>query len=335
MEFRNEHQMMDFVLLMGLESAVNHQIKTKSPPYVVEAHKEMIKAGLTDKEAKKKLTHTLWLCVMKMLNQENLVFPLESYESEVRRLLNEFRERNQAQKDTIAHARKQACFIKVWLKGHKTRLNREMMVPFSWSVAQLAQSVLATMHADAGHLYTVEHKDILYDCGYEMDDTMELFSREIIRNAESVRLCDIPIQANDKMIMMYDFGEGWEFEIKIESFSPIDSKLEYPYLVKGKGGGILEDNRVVFDFLIRGDEESMKEYFKQDQPITLMKKEAESNANDDFDPMLDDEEDGFDDNDFLHSFDSLDVTFFDLEDERAYLSETYETIRMMYLDMME
>ncbi len=45
----------------------------------------------------------------------------------------------------------------------------------------------------------------------------------------------------DQVLYEYDFGDGWIHAIEVQKILPIDDKLHYPYLLKGKGSCPPED----------------------------------------------------------------------------------------------
>ena len=63
------------------------------------------------------------------------------------------------------------------------------------------------------------------DNGYGSDQLLD--SRE-------VRLKDVITQPKDIINYLYDFGDGWRHQIKVEKFLPIDTATKYPTCIDGQ-----------------------------------------------------------------------------------------------------
>lgn len=60
-------------------------------------------------------------------------------------------------------------------------------------------------------------------------------------SADRVRLCDFKFRKNEKFLYEYDFGDCWQHEVRVETFSVPDNNHPYPYCVGGKRRAPPED----------------------------------------------------------------------------------------------
>jgi hypothetical protein len=53
-------------------------------------------------------------------------------------------------------------------------------------------------------------------------------------NPKHVRLCDFKFRVNERFRYEYDFGDGWEHQVRLEARLPLNDKLIYPRCIGGK-----------------------------------------------------------------------------------------------------
>lgn len=116
---------------------------------------------------------------------------------------------------------------------------REIEITSVSSVAKLGYAVLAAFESTASHLFNIRFGGKRYEIVFEEDD----FDDEPAIDPIKTKLSALKLSVGDKLIMEYDYGAGWEFEIKLLSITEMKrgTGTHYPYVTDGKGKGIIED----------------------------------------------------------------------------------------------
>jgi hypothetical protein len=63
----------------------------------------------------------------------------------------------------------------------------------------------------------------------------------VVEDDRDVSLADLDLGSRDKMLYHYQFGEGWEVEIRVEKVSPLEKGSSYPLCTGGERAGPPED----------------------------------------------------------------------------------------------
>ena len=115
---------------------------------------------------------------------------------------------------------------------------RDIEITSISSVAKLGYSVLASFESLANHLFNIRYNDDLYEIVFE-----DAFEDEAVIDPIETKLSDLKLSVGDILMMVYDYGAGWEFEIELLSITLMKkgAHAHYPYIVDGKGRGIIED----------------------------------------------------------------------------------------------
>ena len=144
--------------------------------------------------------------------------------------------------------------LKVSLDGFDDKIYRIYDVTATSYLSNLAYTILGSFNTLAYHLYKFELNGDTYHCDIcaDMIDEYEINSRRVTLN-------QLHLQKNDKFIMNYDFGCDWQFNIEVIDILEKDNNIIYPYIVDGKGKGIIEDEgRGTLDEFIKAKDEGRK-----------------------------------------------------------------------------
>lgn len=131
--------------------------------------------------------------------------------------------------------------FKVKLREFEEHLWREFEISSSSTVAKLGYAVLAMFEAQGSHLFCIKFDNERYENVF--DDIYEGFGIEVI-DPTSVKLSSLKLNTGDLLSVEYDYGAGWTFDIEFISSEPMKKGMgtHYPYVVAGKGWGIIEDS---------------------------------------------------------------------------------------------
>ena len=113
---------------------------------------------------------------------------------------------------------------------------RKIEITSASTLAKLGYAVLAAFDADGSHLFEIEFSERHFGYNYENEDGNLI-------DITTIKLNEFNLSVGDEFNMVYDFGAGWAFSIVMLSAVPMKkgTGTHYPYIVSGKGDGIMED----------------------------------------------------------------------------------------------
>jgi len=108
---------------------------------------------------------------------------------------------------------------------------RRIVAPADLDLDDLAMAILGAFDFDNDHLYCFEVPDrrgrtLRIACGYEHDASAY---------TDDVRLGDVPLPVGGTMTFVFDYGDTWDFAVKLESVDTKKSKLKTPKVTAKKG----------------------------------------------------------------------------------------------------
>ncbi len=129
--------------------------------------------------------------------------------------------------------------FKVKTRGLENHIWREIEISSESSVAKLGYSILAAFGAKANHLFCVNTATMKYEL--IMDDFYDVKRTDI--SPINTKLSELKLKSQDMLVMEYDYGTGWNFDIEFMSESQMKQGMgtHYPYISNGAGAGIIED----------------------------------------------------------------------------------------------
>jgi hypothetical protein len=108
---------------------------------------------------------------------------------------------------------------------------RRLAAPAETSLEDFAHEVLDAFDFDHDHLYEFTYQDrrgmIVQVVAPPIEDAEAW--------ADETRLGDLPISEDDTITMLYDFGDSWTFQVKLEQISDQPSLREGPEVIKRSG----------------------------------------------------------------------------------------------------
>jgi hypothetical protein len=110
---------------------------------------------------------------------------------------------------------------------------RQLAVPSHLSLDELAGAILTAVNFDFDHLYRFTYANRFgASKAVECPDISEHPEGPL---TTEVRLGDLPLQVGQSMTFIYDFGDWWEFDIKLEQIKPPDAQLKQVKLLAQDG----------------------------------------------------------------------------------------------------
>lgn len=124
--------------------------------------------------------------------------------------------------------------IRVTLQGFKREINRTMLINDNVELETFCRAIITAMNGDLSHLYNLKYKNKYY-----IMNEMELNQYNEV-NMGSLRISELDLSEKDKMIINYDYGDNWNFEITIQKIIKGHNDKNIVVLA-GKGKGIEDD----------------------------------------------------------------------------------------------
>lgn len=130
--------------------------------------------------------------------------------------------------------------IRTKLRGFRPSTWRRFIISGNSSVSMLMRAILFMFNVDWGHLYDLYNPAT--DIRYENQETIEAMSEWKSEDAVNAEWGKVSIfEQGDKLILSYDYGDGWEFEVDIKKVDNSALAPKYPHILSGKGLGIIDD----------------------------------------------------------------------------------------------
>lgn len=131
----------------------------------------------------------------------------------------------------------------VELSYFKPRMWRRLLIDSNLPLAELGYAIIAMFRAQASHLFHFWHPgkyDLYYECAcFESADSWGFGSTHIRSvDARDVTIAKIFPKVGSTLNFEYDFGDSWDFKIKLEKIINEPRSLE---VIGGAGYGIIED----------------------------------------------------------------------------------------------
>lgn len=111
----------------------------------------------------------------------------------------------------------------------KPAIWRQILVDSAVSLGDLHKIVQTTIGWTNSHLHQFIHNDKFY-CLPGEDD----YPNENQLDYSDIKLDNLITKIGESLTYEYDFGDGWEHEIKLEKILPADPKAELPRCIAGE-----------------------------------------------------------------------------------------------------
>ena len=117
--------------------------------------------------------------------------------------------------------------LHILLKHSKPKIWRRFLVTEDTSLGKLHKIIQEVMGWEDYHLHAFEIGETQFGVIDEEGDND-------FEDEKKVKLADLRLAEKQKFEYVYDFGDNWEHEIKVEKILPFDSSVKYPKCLDGK-----------------------------------------------------------------------------------------------------
>lgn len=122
--------------------------------------------------------------------------------------------------------------LKVLLKGVRPPVWRRIHVPGNITLNQLHEILQEAMGWSNYHLHLFETAVRTFTAPGMDENWDDVGSKD--EDDTQVELREVVTRVGQKLRYVYDFGDGWEHEIKVEKILPPDAKVRYPICLAGQ-----------------------------------------------------------------------------------------------------
>ncbi len=126
--------------------------------------------------------------------------------------------------------------LRIWLNDITPRIVRRVEVPANMSLVELHGVIQIVMGWKSAHLFQFKvGSDYFGLVDPDFDDGY-------LKDCTKLSLEDLGLAEKASFLYQYDFGDGWDHDIRIEKISASDPQKTYPYCVSGKRACPPEDS---------------------------------------------------------------------------------------------
>lgn len=123
--------------------------------------------------------------------------------------------------------------LKISLTRSKPLIWRQILVSSGISFFELHHIIQIVMGWKNYHLFEFNLEG--YRIGeIEEEEKSSGYGSDQVFNSRSIKLSDVITQPNDSLIYLYDFGDGWKHQVKVEQFRDIENEKMYPTCIDGQ-----------------------------------------------------------------------------------------------------
>jgi Plasmid pRiA4b ORF-3-like protein len=107
---------------------------------------------------------------------------------------------------------------------------RLIAIPADHTLEDLVRQILRSVHFDHDHLYNFSYRD-------RSGTTIRVSDPQCGDSpcTDEVRIGELPLDPGQAMDLLYDYGDNWEFTIKLERVEPPGTKIKAPRIMESHG----------------------------------------------------------------------------------------------------
>jgi len=127
--------------------------------------------------------------------------------------------------------------LKMSLRDSQPLIWRRVLVPEDFTLRQLHRVLQYVMNWEDYHL----HEFTIGGNRYGIPDPEWTFLGRKVLSDQSVQLHEVLHRVGQKFLYLYDFGDGWKHDLRVEAILSADPQTRYPLCVAGARSGPPED----------------------------------------------------------------------------------------------
>jgi hypothetical protein len=107
---------------------------------------------------------------------------------------------------------------------------RRIAIPADDTLDDLVHGILRSVRFDDDHLYEFRYRD-------RLGRTAEVHHPYMDEPpwTDDVRIGDLPLEPGQSMTLVYDFGDNWKFDVRLECIEPAGAKVKVPKILESHG----------------------------------------------------------------------------------------------------
>ena len=107
---------------------------------------------------------------------------------------------------------------------------RRIAIPAALTLDDLSGAILSAFDFDEDHLYQFSYRNRFGVTERILHPVMEESP-----STDEVAVGEVPLQPGASMEYLFDFGDMWRFDVKLEEIDPADAKIKKPKLLEKRG----------------------------------------------------------------------------------------------------
>jgi hypothetical protein len=131
--------------------------------------------------------------------------------------------------------------LHVWLRGISPLISRRLLVRSDHSIADLHYTLQIAFGWTDSHLHRFRIHGKNYGVAIRGGPSFA-------DDARRIHVGDFHLRVNERFLYEYDFGDGWQHEVRVEGHLPVDDKRIYPVCIGGRRSAPPEDCGGVWAF---------------------------------------------------------------------------------------
>ena len=124
----------------------------------------------------------------------------------------------------------QIVVLHISLMGSEPEIWRRVSVPGDFTLDKLHRVFQIAMGWDDSHLHQFEIGKRAYVAAWDYEDNY----KQGMEIEEETLLCEVIRRKGQKFLYLYDFGDGWQHEVRVEDFGPSVTQVKYPKCLAGE-----------------------------------------------------------------------------------------------------
>ena len=154
--------------------------------------------------------------------------------------------------------------FRIELKEFTPKIWRRISISSSKTLAELAYTIISSFNGVGSHLYNFSINGLRYGCGGDYSEPGDL-------DAAEYKIKDL-MRPEHQYTFCYDFGDSWDFTVKVEA--EVEDDISQPNILSGAGYGIVDDcggtgglEDLVLAYQMKFDEKyaELREWFGSDE----------------------------------------------------------------------
>ena len=134
----------------------------------------------------------------------------------------------------VRKPRERTFTIRLTVGGCQPRIWRQLLVRESMWISRLHDSIQVMFDWFDYQTHAFVFDELRFGNPVKRDEVM-------VEDDRDVMLADVDLSTRERFVYRYDFGEGWQVDIRVEKQGTVEKGVRYPVCLQGERAGPPED----------------------------------------------------------------------------------------------